>query len=180
MLIEKDTIRCEAVFNEQRTHRYLWKRVWDKNQPMAAVLMLNPCLSDNIITDTTTTLVVNNIAKTEKYGGVEIVNLYSMLTSKLNFRWNAAEELNDKENDSYILQAAEECEIMVLAWGTAANKNPNITQRIAEVQRLLKPYEAKLFEISDGEQAGLHPLAPAVRADWELVKVTFPEKTDEP
>ena len=70
MITEKDTIKCEAVFNEDRTHRYMWKRVWSKDKPMAAVLMLNPCLSDNIVTDTTTALVVNNIARLEKYGGV--------------------------------------------------------------------------------------------------------------
>ena len=31
MITEKDTIKCEAVFNEDRTHRFLWKRVWDKD-----------------------------------------------------------------------------------------------------------------------------------------------------
>lgn len=54
MTVEKDTIRCEAVFNEEHTHRFLWKRVWNKEKPVATVIMLNPNQSDNIITDTTT------------------------------------------------------------------------------------------------------------------------------
>ena len=44
MITEKDTIKCEAVFNDNRTHRYLCKRVWNKDKPCIAVIMLNPCL----------------------------------------------------------------------------------------------------------------------------------------
>ena len=54
MITEKDTIKCESIFNDERTHRYLWKRVWDKDKPIISVIMLNPSQSDNIITDTTT------------------------------------------------------------------------------------------------------------------------------
>lgn len=93
MITEKDTIKCEAIFNDDHTHRYLWKRVWNKDKPLAAVIMLNPCMSDNIVTDTTTTLVVNNVARLEKYGGVIIVNLYSLLASKLSFRWKLRRRL---------------------------------------------------------------------------------------
>ena len=62
MKIEKETIRCEAVFNEEHTHRYLWKRIWNKDKALAAVIMLNPCMADTIVTDTTTFMVVNNLA----------------------------------------------------------------------------------------------------------------------
>ena len=79
MKIEKETIRCEAVFNEEHTHRYLWKRIWNKDKALAAVIMLNPCMADTIVTDTTTFLVVNNLAVLERFGGVEIVNLYSKI-----------------------------------------------------------------------------------------------------
>ena len=69
MITEKDTIKCEAIFNDEHTHRFLWRRVWNKDKPMATVVMLNPCHADNVITDTTTALVVNNVARLEKYGG---------------------------------------------------------------------------------------------------------------
>ena len=67
MITEKSTIKCEAIFNDSHTHRYLWKRVWDKDKPIISVIMLNPCQADNIITDTTTSLVVNNVAKLQEY-----------------------------------------------------------------------------------------------------------------
>lgn len=82
MAIEKSTIKCEAVFNEEHTHRFSWKRVWGKDKPVAAIIMLNPCQADDIIMDTTTSLVVNNIARLEQFSGVEVLNLYSLLTSK--------------------------------------------------------------------------------------------------
>ena len=88
MLTEKDTIKCESVFNEDRTHRCMWKRVWDKDKPLMGVIMLNPCHADNIITDTTTALVVNNVARLEEYGGVSIVNLYLMKTEHIGLCGN--------------------------------------------------------------------------------------------
>ena len=123
MNTEKTIIKCESIFNDSHTHRFSWKRVWNKEKPLAAVLMLNPCLSDNVMMDTTTFLVANNVARLETYGGVVIVNLFSLLTSKLNFRWNADEDLNDPENDNYIKKAAEECDTMILAWGKASGSN---------------------------------------------------------
>ena len=86
MITEKNTIKCEAIFNDDRTHRYLWRRVWDKDKPIISIIMLNPCQADNIITDTTTSLVVNNVAKLEEFGGVDILNLYSKLATKLKFK----------------------------------------------------------------------------------------------
>ena len=72
MINEKDTIRCESIFNDDRTHRFLWKRVWDsKDKPIACVIMLNPCIADNIITDITTGLVCNNVARLEKEEEIE-------------------------------------------------------------------------------------------------------------
>ena len=37
MITEKSTIRCESVFNDEHTHRYLWKQVWNKDKPLVGV-----------------------------------------------------------------------------------------------------------------------------------------------
>ena len=168
MITEKDTIRCEAVFNDQHTHRYLWKRMWDKNKPLAAIVMLNPCQADNIVVDTTTALVVNNIARLETYGGVVVVNLYSLLTNKLHFRWNEDTRLNDAENDDYIVKAAEMCSTVILAWGKTGESNKRIAMRAKAVLELLSPYAEKLRIITDGIREGLHPLTPSLRRVWQL------------
>ena len=179
MKIEKETIRCEAVFNEEHTHRYLWKRIWNKDKALAAVIMLNPCMADTIVIDTTTFLVVNNLAALERFGGVEIVNLYSKLTSKLNFRWNTDQELNEEENNSYIQQAAAECSEIIIAWGRADRNNQRVEKRAREVLELLKPYREKISVISDGERKNLHPLTPAVRNQWKLESFDWTEYEQE-
>ena len=168
MVTEKDTIRCESVFNEDHTHRFLWKRVWNKEKPLAAVIMLNLCMADNILMDTTTYLVVNNVARLEEYGGVIVVNLYSKLTSKLNFRWNSDEDLNAAVNDSYIRKAAEDCKIIIAAWGKSGETNQRIAERIGQVMEVLGGLEEKIYLISDGVRTGLHPLTPSIRAEWIL------------
>ena len=168
MITEKDTIKCEAVFNEDKTHRLLWKRVWNKEKPMACIIMINPCLSDNIVTDTTTSLVVNNVARLEEYGGVSIVNLFSLLTPKLQMRWARDIDINDLDNDNYIKKAADEASVVILAWGKGAELNVRITNRANQVLDLLAPHKEKFKVISDGERQGLHPLTPTIRAKWIL------------
>lgn len=171
MKIEKETIKCEAVFSDDRKNRYSWRRIWDKEKPTACVIMLNPCMADTIICDTTTYLVVNNIARLETFGGVEIVNLFSRVTNKLNFKWNAINELTDETNDEYIKKAASEANVIILAWGRGAASNRHIAERSVEVINLIKDYNDKTYLISSGEDSGFHPLTPSIRNGWILTKL---------
>ena len=169
MITERETIKCEAIFNVERTHRFLLKRIWDKSKPLATVIMLNPCDADALLTDTTTYLVINNVARLEEFGGVIIVNLYSLLTSKLIFKWNPDEELSLYENDDYIKRAAIEGSKVILAWGRGVDANKRLAERAMQVINNLMPYKEKLFVISDGERVGLHPLTPSIRNSWTLL-----------
>ena len=182
MITDKDVIKCESVFSDDRSHRFLWKRTWDKEKPSVAVVALNPAHADNILIDTTTALIVNNVARLEHYGGVQIVNLFSQLTPKLNFRWNSPDELNDPQNDNYIMKAADECQLVILAWGKGADANVNIEKRAVEVINKLQKYKDKLCVISDENgRNGLHPLTPSLRNGWILkpfiVKESSPEQS---
>ena len=169
MITEKTTIKGDAIFSDDKTHRFLWKRVWDKEKPVACVIMLNPASSTGIKTDLTSQLVLNNISNLEIYGGVIIVNLYSKITTKLNFKCNFPDELNLAENDSYIQKSAEEADVVILAWGKGIDTNKQITARVKEVLELLSAHKDKMKVISDGEKKSLHPLVPSVRAKWLLV-----------
>lgn len=35
MITEKETIKCEAIFTDDHQHRLYWKRVWNKDKPIA-------------------------------------------------------------------------------------------------------------------------------------------------
>jgi hypothetical protein len=170
MITEKDTIKCEVVYDDSKQHRLMWKQVWDAKKPLACVIMINPCQASTVITDTTTYLVVNNIANLGDYGGVTIVNLFSLLTPKLHFTLPMV--LNDKDNDSYIRKAAEEASVVILAWGKGADTNLKIAERARQVVAMLEPQKEKLRVISDGERMGMHPLTPALRSQWLLADPT--------
>ena len=168
MITEKDTIRCEAVFNDDKTHRLVWKQVWNKDKPMACVIMLNPSMSDTIICDLTTSLVVNNVARLESYGGVFIVNLFTILTPKLQMRFAQDTDINDYENDNYILKCCEQSDVIILAWGCGAEKNVRISNRIDQVLNLLSNHKEKFMAIGDSRRSHLHPLTPSCRDKWIL------------
>ena len=170
MTTEKDIIKCEAVFNEDKTHRVLWKQVWNKDKPLACVIMINPCQANTVVTDMTTFLTVNNIYRLGDYGGVAIVNLFSLLTTKLRF--NSTVRLNDEANDSYIKKAAEESSVVILAWGKSSDTNLKIAERAREVIDLLSVQKEKFRIIGDGQRKALHPLTPSVRSKWFLVDAT--------
>lgn len=170
MITEKDTIKCEAVFNDERTHRFLWKQVWNKDKPIACVIMINPCQANTVVTDTTTFLVVNNIYRLGDYGGVTIVNLFSLLTPKLSFKVSG--KLNDEHNDEYIKKAAEEASTVILAWGKSSDTNLRVAERAKQVIELLDTQKEKLRIISDGKRMGVHPLTPSVRAKFILKDAT--------
>lgn len=168
MNIEKATIKCETVYNADRTHKFLLKRTWDKEKAKACIIMLNPGRASTVTMDTTTYLVMNNTALLD-FGEVNIVNLFSGITSKLNFKNNTPEELNLPENDEYIRKTASECDAVIIAWGLGSANNQHISARADEVMEILKEFNDKLYLISDGERVGVHPLTPSVRvAGWEL------------
>ena len=178
MLIEKDNIKCETTFSEDKSHRLLWKRVWNKEKPCLAIIMINPCLSDNIVTDTTTSLCLNNVARMEEYGGIHILNLFTLCTNKLCFRYNSDEDLIHKDNDSYIVKSAQECSKVILAWGRTESTNQRVGDRAAKVVELLSAYADKLYCISDGQRKGLHPLTPSIRANWSLERFELVPKDE--
>ena len=170
MITEKDTIKCEVVYDDSKQHRLLWKQVWDAKKPLACVVMINPCQANTLSGDTTTFLVVKNIVDLGDYGGITIVNLFSLLTPKLHF--TVPMVLNDKDNDNYIKKAAEEASVVILAWGKGSDTNLRIAERARQVVAMLEPQKEKLRVISDGERIGLHPLTPSLRKLWLLTDPT--------
>ncbi len=98
---------------------------------------------------------------------------------KSDFKCNTDEELNEPSNDGFIKKAAEESEIVILAWGKGAATNQRISDRVDKALSLLQPHRSKLYIISDGERDGLHPLTPSIRTEWQLKSFVYPEQTNE-
>ena len=139
MTNEKATIRCEAIFSDDKEYRYLLSKVWDKNKPIATVISISPSTFYNVTCDTTTMLIQNNL-EALGCGGVELVNLISKVG------------VEAKRLKSLI-----------------AGMNKALQAREAEVLELLEPYMDKVQTISDcAGRENLHPLTPSIRNEWNL------------
>lgn len=69
-----------AVLSADRLHRYWLTRIWDRALPMLVVCMFNPSTAD-AQRDDQTILRLCAFAKRWGYGGILVVNLYSLRTS---------------------------------------------------------------------------------------------------
>ena len=133
-------IQIEILMSDDKKERYILKKVWDTEKPIATIITLYPSTSDLIINDSTTTFITNNVFKCG-FGGFYSVNLYSKIsTGNREFG-----KQDTKANDNYILNSIIEL----------LTKN-----------KLRK----KIFFLTDSnKQDNFHPLAPKVRAKWEFM-----------
>jgi hypothetical protein len=166
MAVEKTVLRTEAHFSEDRKHRYLLRKEWDKAKPRACVLMINPSDADGIVIDMTTQLVVNNLSKLD-YGSVDILNLYSMI-GRLSTRSETEEA--KIENLKAIMQSVDKATQIILAYGAIGKSNKTVKARIDDLLSSLEAYKDKVYYLTDiGGEILYHPLVPSVRLKWNLV-----------
>lgn len=164
MKTETTTVKSKALFSDDRTHRLLLRKEWDKNKKTAMIIMINPNTADTLNMDLTTMLVINNLNELG-FGAVNIVNLYSRIMNKLSLRFNSDEDLLHDETDTVIEQYAGMSDAIIIAWGSAGNTSQRVRDRKAELLEPLVQYQNKLYKI--GEH-GYHPLTPVIRSKWEL------------
>jgi len=173
MTTDTATIKNKGIFSEDKQHRYLLRREWDKTKKSALILMINPTTSDINTIDTTTMLVLNNMISLG-FGSVNIANLYTRITPKLNFRFNSDEDLLDLEGDKILEQYAAMSDAIIIAWGSIGKNNQRVKTRIDDIMSRIEQFKNKMYQI--GEH-GYHPLTPSVRK-WELVPYVPEEKAE--
>ena len=78
----KNTIYTEAIFSKDEKHRYLLKETWDEKKPACTVITMYPHLDGVLSLDLTTVLILNQLANSERYGAVYLVNLFSNIKSQ--------------------------------------------------------------------------------------------------
>ena len=146
-------IQIEILMSDDKKERYILKKIWDTEKPIATIITLYPSTSDLIINDSTTTFITNNVFKCG-FGGFYSVNLYSKIsTGKREFG-----KQDTKVNDNYILKCAK--------------KNKIVQNRLNSIIELLTKNKLRkkiLFLTDSNKQDNFHPLAPKVRAKWEFM-----------
>ena len=156
-------IKSIAIMSNNEEYRYRLTRIWDEKKEIAGIIMINPSKANALKTDRTIMNVMNYLID-KNFGGVDVVNLFSFITTEQE-NLNQRNIVYENPNDYYISQMIEERSMIIVAWGSN-NKEHNFRKN--EVEIILLPYKNKLkcFRDKNGRNTR-HPLH--LTADWELV-----------
>ncbi len=122
MITDKATIKTEAIFSDDRKHRYLLRKEWDAKKKKALVIMTNPSTADTCMMDYTTLYIQNNLIKLD-FGAVDIANMVSKMTTKLHIKDDADSPEVERENFGIIANAAQKADFVIIAWGKLGENN---------------------------------------------------------
>lgn len=112
-----------ADFDSSGAYRYRLWRVWHDERPRLLWILLNPSTADGRTDDATVRRCIEftrreQIADRERYGGLEIVNLFAFRTTKpQRLLQLPASVAIGVDNDRRIAQAAADAKEIVVAWG---------------------------------------------------------------
>ncbi|HDC8542135.1 TPA: DUF1643 domain-containing protein [Staphylococcus aureus] len=164
----KSTIHTEAIFSDDEQHRYLLKKTWDEKKSACTVITMYPHLDGVLSLDLTTVLILNQLANSEQYGAVYLVNLFSNIKTPMSIKHLKDKEPYDEHTDIHLMKAISESETVILAYGAYA-KRPVVVERVAQVMEMLKPHKKKVKKlINPVTNEIMHPLNPKARQKWIL------------
>lgn len=167
MTTERATIKCEAVFSDDSLHRYSLSKIWDKTLPLANVITIAPSEDFNVTSDTTTSIICNNIYLLGM-GGFVLTNLISKIGADVK-KLKSTKDLWNADTDKYIKETALKADKIIIAWGKFTETRKVFSDREKDIMNLIEPYKDKIFQITDGaKREFLHPLTPVVRKGWIL------------
>jgi hypothetical protein len=65
-IVNRMSLRTEVVYSDDREHRYIIRKEWDKNKPKATIIMINPSSANEVEIDHTTMNVINNLNRLDQ------------------------------------------------------------------------------------------------------------------
>ncbi|RTX70530.1 DUF1643 domain-containing protein [Mammaliicoccus sciuri] len=162
----KSVLETEAIFSEDKMHRYLLKKTWDIDKEVLTIITMYPHYDGVINVDLTTQLIINKVAEKDEYGGVNFINLFSNIDTPINLKH--IENSHDKHTDIHIMKAVKEADSVLLAWGSYGKK-PLVENRVNDVLDMLKPHSKKINILTNPQTNEImHPLNPYARKAWTI------------
>jgi len=164
---DERNIKSIAAMSNNDEYRYRLTRIWDEKKEIIGIIMLNPSMANVIKTDKTIMNICNYLIDNE-YGGVDVVNLFSYMTTDKKYLKNRNHEY-EKYNDEYITKVVNDRCMTIIAWGSNTGEYKN---RKKDVENLLIPYRNKLkcFR-NENKKLVCHPLL--LNNKWKLVDYPF-------
>lgn len=172
MHTEKATVVTEIILNEEKTERYLYRRMWSRSKApkLVCVMTIHPASIDPNNMDLTTMLIANSIYEMG-YDGFIGVNL----SSKLKQKQKISTRDFSKENESMILEALNDDQVVkiIIAVGSTIKTNKEVNSKLNSIIAQLSDERREMVEVLSGPNGPVHPLAPIVRCvgGWKLEKL---------
>lgn len=132
-------------------YRYSLTRTWDTALGVCCWVMLNPSTADATKADKTMTQCLN-FARAWGYGGLEIVNLFALISTDPKALGSATDPVGPR-NNAAILAAVGRAGIVICAWGPPGK----LRGRDREVGRLLANVRTHAVALTKAGFPG-HPL----------------------
>lgn len=108
-----DEIDIGAIFSNDRKHRFVLWRFWNRELPMVMFVGLNPSSANEVESDPTIRSVVR-IAKHNGYGGIYMTNCFSFISTD-----PSGLEFGEMQMNNMWLQITRaKCRDVVFAWGS--------------------------------------------------------------
>ena len=141
-----------ALFSSCMTYRYRLGRRWGPG-PLVAFVLLNPSTADEQREDPTVRRCIG-FAQRVGFGGLELVNLYAYRVTQPEDLRRAGYPVGPG-NDLHIEAAVRECERVLVAWGSHAQRQSRPQDVLALLRQLnIEPYCLRLTRSGHPE----HPL----------------------
>ena len=111
-----------AIFNEDRTHRFLLKRdIHSWIDTICLFIMLNPSKADEHRNDNTVSRCIK-FAETWGFGKLWVLNIFSICSTDPKVLYQPG-KINDPYNDEYIKASVSVADRVICAWGNHGNRH---------------------------------------------------------
>jgi hypothetical protein len=133
-------VKADAEFDALKQNRFILRRTWAATLPKAGFCLTNPSKA-GMDCDDPTSWKLQTYGRMWGYGGIVLVNGFSWCATdpkELHTRVESQETV--MLNWNYIMEAANECAVIVCGWG----RNGTIDGRAHQIRRLLEPVAPKV------------------------------------
>ena len=127
-----------ACFSKNEKYRYLLGRHISDSPSRLLFVMLNPSTADEEEPDPTINKCME-IARTQGFGELEVVNLYAFRTPHPSVLWQSRKPIGAR-NDRYIREALSRANKVILAWGYRVSENVKRKKRAHKVMRMVRKF----------------------------------------
>ena len=108
-------MKSGAIFDTNRTYRYVLWREWNEGLPKVMFIGLNPSTANEWKDDATLRRTIR-LSKQWGFGGLYMLNLYAKVSTNPKLLFQSKDPVG-RLNDRYLSRYSKKCKEVIVAWG---------------------------------------------------------------